>query len=200
MDSSTGVLQCPVEGKPYCLFTDSSKFVVGSFLCQLQDDENSEHSEMKLYLLKFFSKNLDDRDLLLPIFVKELLSLQKSLKYFLCYLAGVTVHVFVDSKVVSYWVSMSICSERVARAISVIQEFDIKIFFVSSHLNVADVVTRMTGEVEKRVPASANVFTRLQIYNSEGKVIPHDHLFSEEKRQKMDEYFGGGKKGACKVV
>jgi hypothetical protein len=141
LDTKSGILRTPVEMEPYILFTDASKSHIDSILAQVQQASDKEVSEEKIqrgtkriYLIKFYSKMLEERDLSLPICLKELFSLSESLKHFHTRLIGNEIHVFVDSRVVSYWCSMDLCSERVARAMAIIQQHMITIRFVPSTL------------------------------------------------------------------
>jgi hypothetical protein len=89
LDTKSGILRTPVEMEPYVLFTDARKSHIGSILAQIQEPSEKEISNEKIqkdtkriYLIKFFSKMLEQRDLSLPICLKELFSLSESLKHF----------------------------------------------------------------------------------------------------------------------
>jgi hypothetical protein len=99
MDTKSGILRTPVELEPYVLFTDASKSHIGSILTQIQEPSDKEISNEKIqkgtkriYLIKFFSKMLEQRVFSLPICLKELFSLSESLKHFHTHLIGNEIH------------------------------------------------------------------------------------------------------------
>ena len=65
----------------------------------------------RIYLIQYFSRQLQESDVTLPIVFKELYSLSECLKHWHPYLIGQKTTVFVDNHVLSYWVSMQIVSE-----------------------------------------------------------------------------------------
>jgi hypothetical protein len=88
---------------------------------------------------------------------------------------------------------MDLCSERVARAMAIIQQHMITIRFVPSTLNAADILTR-SEDMGDQKGIQNNIFTKVCIFNSEGKQIPNASLFSKEKQQELNHYFETNKR------
>ena len=213
LDPTTNCLRPPIsvqgssEAGRWHVFSDSSKLSFGGLLMQLQPLTPAERArdkvsdEFRLYLIEYFSTQIHERDMILPIAILELISLEKTLSHWKHYLQYSRFVVFTDSRYVSYWVSLDIISERVARAIHVISQYDLVVKFLPSTLNCADFFSRVdlrAGEGEGlggRRGKAANTFKDIEIYNAEGVRIPAKDLFSREKLEEMNGHFLKKKNG-----
>ena len=153
LDPVTGCLRPPVMATaetPMVLFTDSSKYSYGGCLCQVQkvsdhevETEGVAKDLHRIYLLEYYSKSVPKNQILTPIAILELESLFQCLKHWKVYLHGnVTNIVYVDSRYVSYWQSLEWVSEKIARMVGYIAEFNLEVRFIPSTLNAADVFSR----------------------------------------------------------
>ena len=209
LDPISGCLRPAVEASEeckMCVMTDASKTSLGAVLVQYQyiteeeaHRENIDKSTRRLYLIEYYSSFIHERDMILPIAILELYSLEKALAHWRHYLYGsYKFIVLTDSAYVSFWVNLRIISERVARSIYFIGTYDFNIHFIPSTLNASDVFSRADlndGETQPIGAKSKNIFKNINIYNSEGEVIPHVKIFSRQKQELMDEYFMNRTKG-----
>ena len=125
-------------------------------------------STRRLYLIQYYSKVVPDRDSLLPMCILELQALYLCLRKWRHYLqTSVPTVCFVDSRIVSFWCSMEIVSERVARWLIYVSEFAVEVRFVPSSMEQADLLSRLNkNDVEEQKNMEYNPLGRLKIYNS----------------------------------
>ena len=214
-----GRILCPITGclrpaisaspkTPYVIYSDSSRYSLGGVLCQRQKVGDKEISEEKLdpetyriYLIQYFAKMIKSNELLTPIAILELESLFQCLKHwkFLIY-GGARTICFTDSRYVSYWLSLELCSEKVARMLLEISEYDIEIRFLPSELNQSDIVSRALLEDLGETPTAQNPFFGTKVYNAIGEIVRPEFLFSESKRKEMNHYFKNRKRGKLAKV
>ena len=84
----------------------------------------------RMYLIEYYSRLIPESSLLTPIALLELESLFLCMKHWSTYIrVGYKTYIYTDSRYVSYWASLELCSEKVARFISFICEFNIEIIF-----------------------------------------------------------------------
>ena len=212
LDPSTNCLRAPVEPgveTPFCIFSDAAKNSVGGLLTQQQfvgrDEalrDGLDERGKRLYLIQYYSKSIRGAGILAPISLKELLGLKESLVHWAHLVkGGPQVICFVDSRYVSYWCSLDLISEKVARWLMVISEYNIVIKFLPSLANAADQLSRLDGgSREEEVPKSRNVFKEVEIYDSQGLKISADNLFSEDKRRELNEFFSSSKRSGMANV
>ena len=138
LDPVTGCLRparAPSERFPFVVFVDSSRHAFGGVLCQIQEvsdfeikNENLDKSTSRLYLIEYFSKAIPSNSKLTPIALLELESLFLCLKHWRGFLQnGIKTICFTDSRFVSYWRSIELCSKKVARILMYISEFNLEI-------------------------------------------------------------------------
>ena len=138
---------------------------------------------------------------MIQYFLKEMQSLRECLAHWSYLLKGrCQTIVYVDSRYLSYWVSLQLISEKVARWVSLISEYDIAIHFLPSTCNMSDQFTRLSGEPEGMLPDARNIFKGIKIYNSEGERLTNEQLFSSDKRIEMNKYFEENKRGPIMKV
>ena len=204
----------PTNETHYVVFTDSSSHTFGALLCQFQhvtqeevERDKVEKNAKRLYLLEYFSRVIDERDRLMPIAVLELFALDKCLKFWHSYLyGGPKFLIMSDSVVISYWLSLRLINERVARAIFNISQYDFLIQFIPSTLNGSDVFSRVDLDIKQRVITSdatigtQNYFKTAKIFNSDGIPISNDSLFSPKLRDETDDFFKNSYKGRKVII
>ena len=201
----TGCLRPPITASdccPFVMFIDSSRHHYGGVLCQMQpvgekemEREGLKENVHRLYLLEYYAKAIPQNQLLVPIALLELESLFLCLKHWKAYLLGGSKFIcYSDSRYVSYWYSLELCSEKVARWLQFISEFSIEIRFIPSELNQADVISRKNKE-EGKTPVASNPFMSVAVRNAQGEVVPVNQLFSKDKRAELNGYFERVKRG-----
>ena len=201
----TGCLRpakAPSEECPFVIFSDSSRHAFGGVLAQFQRvseieirEEKLQPEECRLYLIEYFAKSIPPNQLLTPISLLELESLYLCLKHWKSYvMGGVRVICYTDSRFVSYWTSLELCSEKVARQLQFISEFNIEVRFLMSELNQSDVISRSINKSCGQ-PTAANPFASINIRNAEGTILKPHQVFSEDKRREMNLYFNKHKRG-----
>ena len=150
----------------------------------------------RMYLIEYYSRLIPESSLLTPIALLELESLFLCMKHWSTYIrVGFKTYIYTDSRYVSYWASLELCSEKVARFISFICEFNVEIIFLPSELNPADILTRMNKIENPKEPTFKSPFGNITIRNAKGVVLTMDELFSIDKRIELNEYFKNHKRG-----
>ena len=201
----TGCLRPPISSSeccPFVLFIDSSRHHYGGVLCQMQPVGEREIKEEglgeevhRLYLLEYYSKAIPQNQLLVPIALLELESLFLCLKHWRAYLLGGCKFIcYSDSRYVSFWYSLELCSEKVARWLQFISEFSLEIRFIPSELNQADIISRK-NKGEGKIPVASNPFINIAVRNAQGEIVPVEQLFSRDKREELNGYFERVKRG-----
>ena len=188
---------------PFVIFVDSSRYSFGSILCQIQPmseneilNEKLSKSLHRIYLIEYFSRAIPDNSLLCPIAILELESLYLCLKHWRHFvLGGFRVIIMTDSRFVSYWLSIDLCSEKIARIIDFISQFNLEINFLPSELNQSDLISQMHKQNTTRVPNLTSPFDRMVIRNSDGIVLDKKDFFSEDMRKRLNEWFRDKKRG-----
>ena len=208
LDPVSGSVRAPKEPSReeyFVLFTDASrKAGLGCVLCQVQqvsqlevERDGVEAGSHRLYLLLYCNKAIATSEELTPIALLELEALFVGCHKFRPYLSvSYPTVIYTDSRVVSYWVSMEVVSEKVARMLNFLSEFKLKVRFTPSSMNVADVISRECGsEAEKEMPTAGNLFSSVPIFNAHGIQLKNNQLFSLEKRREMNLHFFDRKRG-----
>ena len=70
-----------------------------------------------------------------------------------------------------------------------------KLFFLPSELNPADILPRMNKIENPKEPTFKSPFGNITIRNAKGVVLTMDELFSIDKRIELNEYFKNHKRG-----
>ena len=210
LDPVTGCLRPPInpsESHPYVLFVDSSRSAFGGVLAQIQnvseyeiENEKLDKNTKRMYLIGYYAKAIKDHQLLSPICILELESLFLCLKHWKANLLGKsTTIVYTDSKYVSFWISIEIMSEKIARYLAFISEFNLELRFLPSELNQADLLSRSMGK-QKAQARAINPFQEMTIRNANGVVLKPSQLFSQDLRDELNKYFGENKRGVLAKV
>ena len=99
---------------------------------------------------------------------------------------------FSDSRYVSYWVSLELVSEKIARWVHFISQFALEIHFIPSEMNMADIASRLKkGSIREATVTSP--FQNIEIRNAQGIRIKYADVFSADKRKEMNAYFNDKK-------
>ena len=170
------------------LFTDSSSTTMSGLLCQKQHPVGATSGPKRLYIVGIYSGTVPSTKKVQPIWALELLALYNSCVKFCVVLLGRVFHVITDSSVVLNWSNMSLVPLDIARRVMYLQRFAYRILYVNTTLNPSDCISR--PEVEDETPGRYVNFAENRIVSADGKVIPLEALFSEEKRKAMTEFFG----------
>jgi hypothetical protein len=118
------------------VFTDASKFAIGGWLRQT-DDEGKEH------IVCYWSRKLIPAEVNYPTHEREFMGMYEFIKRFRIYLHGVPFVAHVDHKAMMYLQEQPYLSERQARWITFLQEFEFRIEYIPGELNsFADFLSR----------------------------------------------------------
>ena len=130
------VLVLPDNSKPFELFTDSSKKAVGA--CLMQRDEKG-----KLHPCSYFSIKLSDTEGKYPVHEFELVAIFKALKHYRHLLIHNTTTIHTDHAPLVHLKKQPTLSDRQARWLTFLADFDVTIVAVKGTSNViADALSR----------------------------------------------------------
>jgi hypothetical protein len=120
---------------PYSIYTDASKFAIGALL--MQTDENGE-----TYIVSTASRVLTATERKYSTCKQELLAIFYALK-FRIYVFGHKILLRTDNKALSFLQKCTMTSNRIARWVLQLQEYDIEISHISGTQNyLADMISR----------------------------------------------------------
>jgi hypothetical protein len=126
----------PNDELPYSIYTDASKFAVGALL--LQTDENGE-----THTVSTASRVLTATEQRYSTCEQELLAVIYALSKFRLYVFGHKILIKTDSKALSFLQKCALTSNRIARWVMQLQEYDIQVSHISGTRNyLADVISR----------------------------------------------------------
>lgn len=128
---SPPVLIMPDMAKPFVLETDASDYAVGAVLLQLGGDD-------MLHPVAFFSQKHLPAERNYPVHDKELLAIIKALKHWRRYLEGTTetIQIHTDHKSLLYFTQSKLVSQRHARWILELTNFNISIHYKKGVENI----------------------------------------------------------------
>ena len=164
------VLLHPILTRPFELEVDASGFAIGVVLMQKGDDDKRHPVGFYFTTLTPAERNYDIYDL-------ELLAIVKSLRHWRPLLAGSPhkIKVFSDHMNLQYWRDLQKISQRVAREVLELADYDIEIHHLKGSANgQADTLSRRPdlnqGEGD-----------------NEGVVVLPDALFARSTKQKEEQ-------------
>lgn len=159
--ASAPVLALPDFSKDFVLFTDASNYALGA--CLSQEDETG-----LLRPLAYESRTLTPAEHNYATHEKEMLAIIHALKVWRHYLLGSKTRVNSDHRSLTHFLSQPHLSQRQARWMELIQEYDLSIDYVKGSNNeVADALSRLKPETK---PAA--VFSTLRILHEAGLDVP----------------------------
>jgi hypothetical protein len=121
---------------PYSVYTDASKFAIGALL--MQTGENGE-----THIVSTASRVLTATEQRYSTCEQELLAIVYALSKFRIYVFGHKILVRTDSKALSFLQKCTLTSNRIARWVMQLQEYDIQISHISGSQNyLADIISR----------------------------------------------------------
>ena len=135
---SKPALQPPDGDKPFKLFTDASLHTVSAILVQ-EGNENTS----KDHAVSYASRKLLDREVRFSVVEKEMLALVFALQKFRQWIFGRPIFAYTDHRAISFTNALSKHNSRLARWNLIIQQFNIKISYISGKDQVADHLTRV---------------------------------------------------------
>ncbi len=121
--------------------TDSSDWVTGGVLSQADDDG-------VLHPVAFYSKSLDVAEINYHIYDKELLAIIRCFEHWRPELAHteLPIQIFTDHQTLKTFMENKPLTERQARYLDILSDFNFKIIFLAGRANgKADALTRMPG-------------------------------------------------------
>jgi transposase InsO family protein len=134
------MLAFPDFTKTFYVFTDASKYAVGSVILQKDDDLNWKTP------IAFFSKKLNDVQKKYTVMEQELLAIVETFRSYRTLLLGQLVHVYTDHKNLSY---ERFQSDRVKRWILFIDEFGPTLEWLpGKHNIIADALSRLPSQLD----------------------------------------------------
>ena len=194
LDDDVGALRMP-GNKPdetIIVWTDSSKHSIGCIITQLLHplpNSNLDPTKKYLYIIACWSRKIVPEWSTYPVWLLELTALEECTRKFDWLLGGGTRFiVMTDSSTVRAWASLELVPKDVARKVLRLQRYNYIIFFISTHLNLADWITRVEGQ-EKTPEAHFPRLTESRIYNSKGKAVKWEKLFSKAACDEAKEFF-----------
>jgi hypothetical protein len=155
------VLALPDFRKDFVLFTDASDYALGA--CLSQEDATGE-----LRPIAYESRTLTPAERNYATHEKEMLAIIHALKVWRHYLLGSKTSVNSDHRSLTHFLSQPNLSQRQARWMELLQEYDLKIEYVKGSSNVvADALSRLKPETKP-----ATVVNTLRILSAAGLDIP----------------------------
>ena len=161
---SAPILQACDPNKPKRLETDASNVAIGGVLHQKHDG--------KWHPVAFYSQKLNGAQINYPIHEKELLALIQALKLWRHYILGSKIEVLTDHRSIEYLNSQKNLSQKQARWLDTLEEFDLEIRYRKGSLNVvADSLSRSppNGDIDKRTKLIMNKTIGNQFNNKKDK-------------------------------
>ena len=182
-------LQNPMPGKQYYLYTDACGKQMGSVLKQLDE-------EGKMMPVYYVSSKFSDGESLLPINLKEVISISRTLQTTRHLTYGEQVHCYTDSAVTAaiYNGKRQVTDTRIARILEFLQNQGITMEHLPGHKNDhADAISRcpsaaLAPNFEGSDPAledTRSIFRQLYIDNKklEEQEIEEYRRLKEERKQ-----------------
>ena len=122
---------------PYRLYTDASRIALGACLCQYNPDKGEE------FIVDFYSKKLTATQQRYSVHTLEAFAVYKAIMHFRRLLLGAEFVVYTDHSALCSWFTKDILSERQARMLVQLQDFEFKIVYIKGEENVmADFASR----------------------------------------------------------
>ena len=156
----------PDENKEWIINTDASGRAIGSVLLQERDDGGFN-------IVSTASRVLNQTEQRYTTCEKELLAIVYALQRFRIYVYGRKVTLFTDNKALSFLHRCVITSNRVARWMIQLQEYDLDVRHISGAQNhLADILSRnpsgMTEEQTRNMTQPDQVMVhRIQVYRDQ---------------------------------
>ena len=159
--SKNAMLAFPDFNKKFVLYTDASKYQLGSVITQ----DNKP--------LAFYSRKLKDAQTRYTTTERELLSIVETLKEFRNILLGHEIEVFTDHMNLTYH---DLTTERVLRWRLLMEEYNVKIHYIQGVKNiVADVLSRYPTKNDPELESSAPSPTEMsEIFAADNHDLPTD--------------------------
>ena len=171
MDGDPGILTI--------LFTDASSCQLSACLVQLLPplpNSNLDLTKKYLSLVGCWSRKIDDSWANYPIFLLELLALEESCSRWSFLLLPRCFFVVTDNSTIKNWCSLERVPKDLARRFFRLQDYNFKVIFAESRIQMADSFSRM--DLETQPDSRFFRFLENRIYSSRGYPIPWDKLFS----------------------
>jgi hypothetical protein len=126
----------PKDELPYSIYTDASKLAIGALL--MQTGQNGE-----TYIFSTASRVLAATEQKYSTCEQELLAIVYALNKFRIYVVGHKILLRTDNKALSFLQKCTLTSNRIARWVLQLQEYDIEISHISGTQNyLADIISR----------------------------------------------------------
>lgn len=136
------VLRLPDPTQPFILHTDASNYAIGAVISQ--EDQEGERP------IAFTSRKLLPAETRYPVHEKELLAIIHALRHWRHYLFGSKIKIFTDHHSIKYFKTQPTLSQRQARWLETLEEFDLEIIYKPGKTNVvADALSRYNLETEE---------------------------------------------------
>ena len=132
--TTTPVLATPNFSRPFQCYTDASQFAIGATL--LQDQGRGPQP------IAYESRKLNAVERNLPIYELELLAVVHALRTWRCCLEGSKFRVNLDHLNLRYLATQRDLSQRQARWLETLQQFDLDIHYKAGSDNLADPLSR----------------------------------------------------------
>ena len=180
---------------------DASQNSLGGIICQkLFPLPNSplDPTKRHLFLVACWSRAIADTHIIWPPWLKELVALEESVRKHRHLLEHRNFLVLTDNTTVQHWCSLDAVPADLARRIMRLQQFRFQVLWIQTQLNPSDWLTREDGPDSP--PVTFDRFLEDRIVNGEGKIIPVDKLFSEEKNEQAKQFFTRHRRQALAVA
>ena len=130
---------CPPDmKKSFIIMADSSEISVSGILMQKGDTDDEPRK-----VISYTSRKLLPRERRYPTIEKELLSVVYCVSKFHHYIYSRPVLIETDHRALAYPNSLMKHSNRLARWLMLLQEYDIQTKYISGHRQLADMLTRL---------------------------------------------------------
>ena len=172
------------------LFTDASSTQLSSCLVQLLPplpNSNLDPTKKYLYLVGCWSRKIDDSWANYPIYLLELLALEESCKRWSFILLNRFFFIITDNSTIRNWCSLEAIPKDLARRIFRLQDYNFKIIFTESRLQMADSFCRY--ELDSPPDSRFFRFMENKILSSLGRPIPWEKLFSRSAANEAEKFF-----------
>jgi transposase InsO family protein len=129
----------PDESRPYMINTDASGRAIGAVLMQVNSGGETQ-------IVSTASRVLNPAEQRYTVAEQELLGITFALEKFRLYIYGHKIHLNTDNKALTFLNRCTLTSNRIARWVLQIQEYDLEIKHISGVENhLADVISRNPG-------------------------------------------------------
>ena len=147
MLSKAPVLRHFTPGLPVVLHTDASLFAIGGWIGQVFGGT--------VHPVAYWSKKLIPAETRYPTHYRELLALVRMLQKYRHWLLGATVMAYTDHRALVHLQSQESLSDRQARLVEVLQEFDLTIADIPGPENhLADFLSRLPAHAPRCIRCS----------------------------------------------